>query len=674
MQIEAGGHGFSVGREIKGLSDLLEKTGNIKSVASEAAQNTLTNAQEFSWGDVFMNFSYQNKGGKLFANGRQLESINDVNEIGGDRMGRVIDALNHMITDRNIDESIVVSEDLGYGRHFIYRYRKGSCDNIEGLAFEFQGNKEELSGVVNRLGKRAVKNSEADSRNLSDFAKPLFFTKDNKNDITDLSKAALDSFRTKERKSEMGLYINRLKRDTENYEGLKHRRQQQKEELEKLYEKLILSDGNAKTGIANAVYGMIDKTERMVVSEGRRREEAVKINIVTQHLLDPDSIKQDKICSLPGTIDHTGEEIVANDINWVNPENDNNTNIKKINETKTSSREQIVRQVVEPFVPGIIGLLPVVGSIQQGNSNPFLSDEDAYNIRNEPVKLFNGIFTSYSLQESKIWQEFISSIFEPMTDFGYFSDRQIAPLISKEQDFHTYISEFIYTGGNTHFPDNKRSHKEALTQFFLMLDAEKKDKFQPIQDKEGLPELTTVLQQGLEVISAILKKDESKELTNGQKEEKTIQHEIEKEAVSLGEEIIAAIFAYGKIPQYDVFTKLAFLLFSYKDENSSEEIKQIISTLIYRQIELIFNDKTSITRLPQLESVFEKFQKLFLQAKSSNGRSIYQSFEKLRHHHLNGVTHLLFRNPHKNKVKKLIKKGIIYFHPTCFIEYIYDKI
>lgn len=659
MQIEAGGHGYSAGREIKGLSDLLERTGNIKSVAAEAAQNTLTHAQEFSWGDIFMNFSYQNKSGKLLANGRQIESINDANEIGGDRMGRVMDALNHMIADKNIDESIVVSEDLGYGRHFIYRYRKGEDNTIEGLAFEYQGNKEELSNVVNRLGKRALNDTEINSRNPFDFSNPLFFTKDNRNDVSDLAKAALDSFQTEERKSEMNLYIHRLKRDTDDYEGLKSRRRQQEKELEREYEKIILKDDNAKKGIANAVYGMIKATERMVVSEGRRREESSRWNIFTKKEIDPDGIKQDKIWILPETIDHTGRLLVTDVVAGVNSEN--------------------------------------------GNMNPFLP-ESAGSLKSE---------------SGGVLKELIMAVFKPIPDSEHFLSQQVISITDGAMGFHPDSREFLYGGENAELLGDERSFKEVLIGLLPVLDEEKEDEPLKSQNKERLPVLIMGLQQGLEAVAIIIKSEENKGLTDDRKEEKIKQQQAERDCVNLGEEIIVAILKEEQFSQKDAFSQLVFLLFSYKDKNSSKAAKQLISALIYKQIEIMYEDKTLMAKFPQLESIIKKFQLLSPRTKllksrfttlifileklysediifreMENGqdllrkiifwifgikklrnvnedyseqRLIYSSVERL-------ITHYLFRYPYKKKVKKRAKRGIIYFHPTCFIESIYDKI
>ncbi len=535
MQAETSGHGYSAKREIRGLSDLLDKTGNIKFVAAEAAQNTLTTAQEFNWGDVFMRFNYQNKRGKLLANGRSIEEINDINEIGGYRMGRVINALNQMNADRNIDEAIVVSEDLGYGRHFIYRYRRGEDENIEGLAFEFQGTAEELGQVVSQLGKRAIDQSGDNTNDTADFSRPLFFRGENINDITDLSQAASNSFKTPERRRQMDSYLKRLKRDTDGYEELEHRRYQQEKELQKQYEKLILENENVKTGIASAVYGMIKATEKMVSSEDRRRLAAVS-----------------------GLIDHTGRLIVQNYLVRTKSETDEITRNNKTEESEIHTADQIIQQVIEPVIPAIFVFLPLLSTLSEEkpadaeveNRQHVSASDDTDNVADN--------LESYSKQEM-LWQEFVSAIFQPI--------------------------------------ENKES--EDSEEFF----------------PEELSVSAAELQQGFGVIASLVKSEKKIGSIVVQEEEKTSQLKVEIGVAKTAEEIIHITFQDRQLPQHEYFMQLAFLLYVYNEHNSSEEVKQLVAALIYRQIEIIHEDTVLVSRFPQLKVVFEQFQKLSLQAK-----------------------------------------------------------
>lgn len=539
MQAETSGHGYSTGREIRGLSDLLDKTGSIKLVATEAAQNALTSAQEFRWGDVFMSFKYQNKGGKLYANGRALEDINDVNEIGGDRIGRVITALNQMVLDSSINESIVVSEDLGYGRHFIYRYRKGDGDNIEGLAFEYQGTQEELGEVVNQLGRRAINRSETIAKDSADFSRPLFFAK-NKNDIADLSKAALNSFESGKRRSEMSSYLNRLKRDTEGYEELKFRRQMQEKELEKQYENLILKDKNARTGIANAVFGMIGVSERMIIAEDRRRKESIK---PLQYIIQ----------TLPGTVDRMGRLVDQNDAIRVNSENLVITKENISKETNSTSTEQIVKQVIEPIVPGIIGLLPFICLNPAEELDISLSDGDG--IEDEDLATVEKIF---------------SDMLIGLIPFKH---------IDKMQDY-------------TQTPES-----------------------------EELKSPITNMQQGLEIINELLMGEEDSNIDQlDGNTEKNMQRIVTADIVKLGEETVRILLSDKNItallenqefkPQVDTIAQLSLLLQVYNDENSSNEVKNALSLLMYWQIKEIRKDNKFLSLFPKLDILFLDFNAL----------------------------------------------------------------
>lgn len=601
MQAEAGGHGYSAGREIRGLSDLLDKTGNIKLVASEAAQNTLTNAQEFHWGDVFMSFKYQNKGGKLFANGRSIEDINDTSEIGGDRMGRVMNALDTMIADNNIDESIVVSEDLGYGRHFIYRYRRGEGNDIEGLAFEYQGTNRELSEAVNQLGKRAINNDGVIPRNSADFSQPLFFDKDNKNDISDLSKAAIDSFQTDERKNEMDSYLDRLKRDTEGYEELKLRRQLQEKELEKQYEEIILKEEDAKVGIANAVYGLISIAEKMIIQEDKRREE------VRQEIINPVPAINSRdvghsaplnLSAMPNLHDRT-ERLT---------DRGNDTGIKLVkdqvlNRTRNEPSQFIdtkynTELIIEPIIPALIGLSAMIGEIPGDMFTKDPNDKD----QRRPIVLeqyteaydldrlvFGDTDMDPNQAEQFFWQEVISMIFQPVgrgiKDDQMLSVRQLEKVVTDKD-------------------------RDLLMEFIPIVQADKMSENLK-QNAEGLKAITNSFQQGLETISELLSNKSDKSQDEPENDEKLQQKIIEITIIKLGNELVQELIqerAYET--KIDSLAQLSFLLHAYEDTDSSALLKQLIAVLIYKQIQTIQADKNLFSQNPKLIEIFNKFAKL----------------------------------------------------------------
>lgn len=577
------GHGNDSGRSISGLQNIFNKTGDISQVSLEAARNDLTHTQEFKWGDIFMRFNYQNKGGKLIANGRPIEDINDINEVGGDRMGRVMNALDQMVTDRNIAEAVVVSEDLGYGRHFIYRYRREEDENIEGLAFEYQGTKEELGQVVSQLRRRAINHSEDESRNSADFSKPLFFTEENKNGISDLSQAAFGSFNTEERRNEMSAYLTRLKRDTKGYEQLVHSRQQQEKALQNQYEKLILKDEDAKTGIASAVYGMLNTAEKMVVSESRRREESATPDTVTQIPKGYVRESEDIIRSLsyglvaaPGLIDHTGRLIDQNDFIRTKSGSGDNTKGEKTKEADIQSEEQTIRQVIEPVVPAIIGLLPLMGIV---------SEDESVNDNPDKLSAINTENAGDYKEEEMIWQEFISPIFQPTDN----------------------------KSGNIYTPAGKEEQTEILPGIAFFGQADEINEKQITPQTERMIVLKSGLQQGLENIAELISIDEFTGLDIGQmSKEQERQKAVEVDVVKLGEKITGIVmFSENKIQLPDSLVRLSFLINVYTDENSSEEVKHLLAVLIYKQIEKIYDDKEMTVLYPELAIISSKFTKLF---------------------------------------------------------------
>lgn len=459
----------------------------------------------------------------------------------------------------------------------------------------------------------------------------------------------------------------------------------------------LLENEDVKTGLAlmaNAIVNTI-----LGGQEQKSRQDDQNTNIIR-------SLAQGLI-AIPGYIDHTGR-LVKQDGIIQQTEDNNFPEIGQRASKETYKTKQVITQVIEPVIPGLIGL-----------SNLFINlSEDEVD---QHVELLCQNQKSYSndlntLEESIFWQEFITAIFEPIPDLGNWVKR----------DINTDSREPIPSDYKPDFISEERNFQEALLQLFPMFYTERENEAKPSQNIEGLKVLKRELQQGLEVIGEIIKDKESKGLKVEQKEEKTRQHKVEIKVVDIGEEIILKMFKDVRISQYDAFPQLAFLLFTYNDRNSSEAVKQLISTLIYRQVEIIFKDKSLISRFPQLEVIFEKFRKLSPQAQFLEDRfeiiiaiveqlyskdSVFKnvendqdflrkliflickiiqlpaviedyseqnfnnlSIERLRLHNLTGNNiHYLFKYNKKNR-QKLAKTGIIYSHPTCFTESLYDKI
>lgn len=622
MQVETSGHGYSTGREIKGLSDILDKTGNIHLVVSEAAQNTLTNAQEFHWGDVFMKFKYQNKGGKLFANGRSIEDINDVNEVGGDRMDRVLSALNQMITDSSIEESIVVSEDVGYGRHFIYKYRRTEGDQIEGLAFEYQGTNGELGEVVSYLGKRAINHSDVVTRNSTDFSKPLFFHKDKKNDITDLSNAALKSFKTEERRNQMSSYINRLKRDTDDYDNLTFRRQQQEQELKKHYERLILKEENAKIGIARAVYGAINFAQNMITQEDRRREEVRQvINTPVPEMTRQDIIKSlpHDLLAIPVLHDYTEELTDQKTNDGTKAVKDQVLSRIRNEQSQLVETEYHSGLMIQPIIPGLIGLTTIISEIP---SDGFTTSQ---NYKNQPhsgdtkqsvadVYGFDGLvfgLPSFNPNQSEhiFWREVISMIFQPV-ETGIENNQMLfgsqQKIVMVEDDGGLFLTQMNFGA--------------TLMEFLPIIHADVMSE-NSIQKNEDLTGLSDSFQKGLEVIGELLSHyfDEERDTdlkVEKKLQQKTIESDIVKLSYELAQELIRdkSLFVRLQEGEYeikiDALAQLSFLLHAYENTNSSELVKQLLGVLIYKQIQSIQSDKKLFSQNPKLDDILKKFTEL----------------------------------------------------------------
>lgn len=262
-QISDTGHGYSAGREMSGLKAVFEKTGSIASVAREGAENQVTFKMEFADGlKTIMGFNYQVVGGRWMNKGRTLEEISDEMEVGGDRVKRVLEAERMMALDKNIRQAIVVSEDLGYGRSYLYLFNRDPevKDKISALALEFQGDNGELASLVQGL--KAKQNHQGRNEKPASFTQPLFFTSQDAITVEDFYSAAAKSFSEERRKGEMKSYFLRLSRDVANFPNLLKSQEAETEALTRKYVEEMIKEENVACGIAAIVHGGMEIVER----------------------------------------------------------------------------------------------------------------------------------------------------------------------------------------------------------------------------------------------------------------------------------------------------------------------------------------------------------------------------------------------------------------------------
>jgi len=267
------GHGsYNARLEVQGLTSVLEKTGDVTLAAREGAKNALTAQQEFVWGDAIIPFDWKIVNNRWTINGRTVEEFSDPTEIGGDRTKRVLAAEKEMIGNHDISQAIVVSEDLGYGRSYLYIYNRGENDVIHTQAVEYQGNQSELQRLVDTLGRRTHRPQDKNEKR-NDFTSPLFFTQKNALTLENVFDASITSFESATRRQEQYPYLQRLARDVLHYDQLLDRRSTQEQALTKYFERTIVKDDNVRAGIATAVYGAIETADKLFNHEQRRRNE-----------------------------------------------------------------------------------------------------------------------------------------------------------------------------------------------------------------------------------------------------------------------------------------------------------------------------------------------------------------------------------------------------------------
>lgn len=269
------GHGNNKVIQTEGLySTFIKNRGNLSSVAQAGAEDSFTYDQEFNKRHPIISFEYkvgEKNGQKRWLNqNRTLDDITDTTEVGGNRLGRVLQAEQRMLTDDSIQQVAVASEDLGYGRHYLYLYTRDNVDSdtIKAHAIEYQGTHQEFLHAINGLNKK-----QTDKKPVSSFDTPLFFTHDQRLTMDNVYTAVTESYGSQNRRREQGEYIQRLARDTLQFDSIEQKRKQEKDILARKIEaelKTLLKDNDVRSGlgmIAQALPEMVRQIDNTTYNQ-----------------------------------------------------------------------------------------------------------------------------------------------------------------------------------------------------------------------------------------------------------------------------------------------------------------------------------------------------------------------------------------------------------------------
>ncbi|MBI3955570.1 hypothetical protein HY338_03930 [Candidatus Gottesmanbacteria bacterium] len=256
------GHGYSAGREFLSIQKVFDKTKSITQAARAGAEDFVGFKKEFADLATILSFSYEVRDGRWMNNGRRLDEINDPDEIGGDRILRVLSAEKAMSHDPSITQAAVISEDLGLGRSYLYLFSK-NADNpneISALAIEYQGSQEALGNFVQNLWSRSDLGG-GDARKV-DFAKPIFFTNSTSVGVHDIFDLAQKSLQKETGDENTRSYLSRFARDAVDFPSVLARQEMEIENLTRKYQEQMLKDTDVISGIASIVAGSVTLTTR----------------------------------------------------------------------------------------------------------------------------------------------------------------------------------------------------------------------------------------------------------------------------------------------------------------------------------------------------------------------------------------------------------------------------
>ncbi len=256
------GHGYSAGREFLSIQKVFGKTKSITQAARAGAEDFVGFKKEFADLSTILSFSYEVRDGRWMNMGRRLDEINDPDEIGGDRILRVLSAEKAMSHDPSITQAAVISEDLGFGRSYLYLFQRNpdQPEQISALAIEYQGSGEALGNFVGNLWTRS--RTGKDETKTIDYTKPIFFTEKTAVGVVDVFDMAIKSLQKEVGTDKTRSYLSRLARDSVDFPSVLARQEMEIENLTRKYRQQLLQDIDIVSGIASIVAGSVALTAR----------------------------------------------------------------------------------------------------------------------------------------------------------------------------------------------------------------------------------------------------------------------------------------------------------------------------------------------------------------------------------------------------------------------------
>ncbi len=243
-------HEWNPQNEKNYLEEMLDNGRSLDVVSRALAKDAVAHDHEFILKQTLIPFDYEiNEEGRWTdSGGKTIEELTDPDDVGADRLDRVLAAEKAMMNDDSIEMAAVASPDLGYGRNYIYLYSRGEGNTIQALAVEFHGNDETLGDFFRGLG---VKGG-ADVSESDNFEKPLlFFRTVTPEEILQEAKETVAAT------DEGAEYLARLSRDVSVFPLILRERERQVAEMASIALDHMIAEDDVREGLAAAVYGVI---------------------------------------------------------------------------------------------------------------------------------------------------------------------------------------------------------------------------------------------------------------------------------------------------------------------------------------------------------------------------------------------------------------------------------
>lgn len=261
------GHGYVAKREEEYLEERYEETGDLTVVAKTAAENAVTYQAEFIDQKTLIAFGYTvSPDGRWTNSGKTLEQLVDPDGAGGERINRVLAAEQRMITDASIEQAVVISEDIGYGRSYIYLYTDRG-DTVEALAIEYQGSTDDLQRMQRLLAEKSTSNHDSSAHPVH-FSVPLFYER--QLGVQDILSAIEQSYESTAAKYAANTYLSRIRQDVEHFPRVIQTQQEQVDALIVEFERQILANETVQQGLSAFVRGTIVRLEQHDAEKPRR--------------------------------------------------------------------------------------------------------------------------------------------------------------------------------------------------------------------------------------------------------------------------------------------------------------------------------------------------------------------------------------------------------------------